>query len=235
VVFFLVLLSALVASAQTVISVDENISRNKGKSLILPMIASAALPGAGHFYLGEKSRGQAFFWVDASLWIAALSTYYYSDNQLENARGYAVKHAGAEGIAKDLTLLSLVGQYRSRGGSLYQNSSPDNYEDYNQAMIRAGLEIDKEYPYAPGYIWDWGSSDNPETTAHIDEYNKMLRRHRIANIAFQVGVGAMALNRIVAILDALRIYRKTATSMSLLQITPLATPQKSGIFVNYEF
>jgi hypothetical protein len=235
VVLFLVLLFALAASAQTIISVDENISRNKGKSLVLPVVASALLPGAGHFYLGEKSRGQAFFWVDASLWVAALSTYYYSDNQLENARGYAVKHAGAEGISKDLALLSLVGQYRSRGGSLYQNSSPDLYEDYNQAMIRAGYEIDKEYPYAPGYIWDWGSSDNPETTARMDEYNKMLRRHRIANIAFQVGVGAMALNRIVAILDALRIYRKTATSMALLQITPLATSQKSGIFVYYEF
>ncbi|MDR0516914.1 MAG: hypothetical protein LBH25_07720 [Fibromonadaceae bacterium] len=231
----LLILIILVQSifSQTVISVDENISRNKEKSLALPVAASALLPGAGHFYLGEKPRAQAFFWVDAALWLAVGATYYYSDNQLENARGYAVKHAGAEGTSKDLAFLSLVGQYRSRGGSLYQNSSPGLDEDYNQAMIRAGLEKDAEYPL--GYTWDWGSSDNPETTARMSEYNKMLRRHRVANIAFQVGVGAMALNRIMAILDAIRLYRQTATNISHLQITPLATPQKSGIYVNYGF
>jgi hypothetical protein len=235
VVQFLILLLAVVASAQTVISVDEDLSRNKGKNLALAMAASAVLPGAGHFYLGEKSRAQAFFWVDAALWVAAGTTYFYSDNQLVNARGYAVRYAGAEGAPKDLNFLTVVGNYRSRGGPLYQNSNPDNNEDYNQAMLRAGREIDDEYPYAYGYIWDWGSSDNPETTARMGEYNEMLRRHRIAKIAFQVSLGAMALNRVLAILDAMRIYRKTSANFSHLQISPIATPQHSGIFVNYGF
>jgi len=221
--------------SQTVISVDENISRNSEKSLALSIAASAVLPGAGHFYLGEKSRAKAFFLVDAALWISTGTMYYYGENQLKNARGYAVKYAGAEGAPKDLTFLSVIGQYRSRGGPLYQNSSPDIYDDYNQAMIRAGLDPEAEYPYEPGYLWDWGSSDNPETTAHIDEYNKMLRRHRIGKIAFQVSVGAMALNRVLAILDAIIIYRQTATNLSHLQITPFATPWQSGFFVNYDF
>jgi hypothetical protein len=173
--------------------------------------------------------------VDAALWIAAGSMYYYSERELENARGYAVKYAGAEGAPKNLAFLSLVGEYRSRGGSLYQNSSPGIHEDYNQAMLRAGLDPESEYPYAAPYIWDWGSSDNPETTARLDEYNKMLRRHRIGKIAFQVSIGAMALNRVLAILDAIIIYRQTAASLSSLHITPVATPWKSGIFVNYEF
>ena len=221
--------------SQTVVSVDENISRNKDKNLFLSLGASAVLPGAGHYYLGEKSRATAYFWVDAALWIAAGTTWFYSDSQLENARGYAVKHAGAEGAPKDLDFLSIVGEYRSRGGSLYQNSSPDNNEDYNQAMIRAGLAIDYKYPYGYGYIWDWGSSENPETTARMAEYNEMLKRHRISKIAFQVSLGAMALNRVVAILDALRLYRKTATNISQLQFTPFAAPQHSGFFVNYGF
>ena len=221
--------------SQTVVSVDENISRNSEKSLALSIAASAVLPGAGQFYLGEKSRAKAFFLVDAALWISTGTMYYYGENQLENARGYAVKYAEAEGAPKNLAFLSIIGQYRSRGGSLYQNSSPDIYDDYNQAMIRAGLDPEAEYPYERGYIWDWGSSDNPETTAHIDEYNKILRRHRIGKIAFQVSVGAMALNRVLAILDAIRIYRQTATNLSHLQITPFATPWQSGFFVNYEF
>jgi hypothetical protein len=218
-----------------VISVDENLSRNKDKNLALAIAASAVLPGTGHYYLGKNSRGAAFIWVDAALWVSAGITYIYSDNQLENARGYAVKHAGAEGAPKDLDFLTLMGNYRSRGGSLYQNSSPDNNEDYNQAMIRAGLEIDAEYPYKYGYIWDWGSSDNPETTARMDEYNEMLKRHRISKIAFQVSLGAMALNRVLAILDVVWTYRQTSANFSHLQITPLATPKQSGIFVNYEF
>jgi len=234
----LILISAFYSYSQTVISVDENVSRNREKNLVLALAASAVLPGAGHVYLGEKSRADAFFWVDAALWFAAGSTYLYSDNQLENARGYAVKHAGAEGAPKNLKFLSLVGQYRSRGGSLYQNSSPDDKEDYNQAMIRAGLDIEAEYPYAPGYIWDWGSSDKLEQEGEIDhlkEYNNILRRHRISKIAFQVSMGVLALNRILAIFDAARLYRQTAANFSHLHITPIATPQCSGIFVNYEF
>jgi len=234
VVIFL-LIAAVSAYSQTVVSVDEDLSSNKDKSLILSIASSAVLPGAGHYYLGNKSRATAFFWVDASLWLAAGITYFYADNQLENARGYAVRYAGAEGAPKNLAFLTIVGDYRSRGGSLYQNSSPDNNEDYNQMMIRAGLPIDAEYPYGYGYIWDWGSSDNPETTTRMEKYREMLRRHRIAKIAFQISLGAMALNRVLAIFDAVRIYRKTSANFSHLNITPIATPQHSGIFVNYGF
>jgi len=234
-IILIILIIAQAIYSQTVISVDEGLSSNKDKSLILSIASSAVLPGAGHYYLENKSRATAFFWVDASLWFAAGITYYYSDNQLENARGYAVRYAGAEGAPKDLAFLTIVGDYRSRGGSLYQNSSPDNDEDYNQAMIRAGRPIDAEYPYEYGYIWDWGSSDNPETTARMEKYREMLRRHRIAKIAFQVSLGAMALNRVLAVFDVVRIYRKTSANFSHLHITPIATPQYSGIFVNYGF
>jgi len=234
VVVFL-LIAAVSAYSQTVVSVGEDLSSNRDKSLLFSIASSAVLPGAGHYYLGSKSRAAAFFWVDASLWLATGITYFYADNQLENARGYAVRYAGAEGAPKDLAFLTVVGDYRSRGGSLYQNSSPDNNEDYNQMMIRAGLPIDAEYPYVYGYIWDWGSSDNPENTARMEKYREMLRRHRIAKIAFQVSLGAMALNRVLAIFDAVRIYRKTSANFSHLNITPIATPQQSGIFVNYGF
>ncbi|MDR2580167.1 MAG: hypothetical protein LBC85_04145 [Fibromonadaceae bacterium] len=234
-VLFLTLILISLSFSQTVISIDENISRNKEKSLAFALVGSAVLPGSGHYYLGEKSRANAFFWVDAALWISAGTMYFYGDNQLENARGHAVKYAGAAGAPKDLRFLNIVGEYRSRGGSLYQNSKPDNNEDYNQAMIRAGLDPELDYPYEYGYIWDWGSSNNPENTARMAEYNQMLRRHRIAKITFQASLGAMALNRILAVFDAARIYRQTASSLSHLQITPFATPWQSGFLVNYEF
>jgi len=234
-ILLILVIGVQIAFSQTVISVDENLSRNKDKNLALAIAASAVLPGAGHFYLGNNSKALSFFWIDAALWISASTTWFYGEDQLTSARGYAVKYAGAEGAPKDLNFLTVMGNYRSRGGSLYQNSNPNNDEDYNQAMLRAGKEIDSEYPYEYGYIWDWGSSDNPETTKRMKNYNEMLRRHRIAKIAFQVSIGAMALNRVLAILDAMRLYRQTSANFSHLQITPIATPKQSGIFVNYEF
>jgi hypothetical protein len=235
VVLFLILILTSLSFCQTVISVDENISRNKEKSLALALVSSAVLPGTGHYYLGENSKAATFFWTDAALWFATGATWLYSESQLENARGYAVRHAGAEGAPKNLKFLSIVGNYRSRGGSLYQNSNPDDKEDYNQAMIRAGYAIEHEYPFEYGYIWDWGSSQNPETTARMKEYNEMLKRHRIAKIAFQVSLGAMAFNRVWATLDALQIHRQTSANFSHLHIMPFATPQQSGFFVHYEF
>ncbi len=237
--FFRILLTLAIgvqiAFSQTVVSVDENISRNRDKNLVVAMAASAVLPGVGHFYLGNNSRALSFFWIDAALWVSASTTWFYGDNQLKSARGYAVKYAGAEGAPKDLDFLTLMGNYRSRGGSRYQNSNPSNDEDYNQAMLRAGREIDAEYPYESGYIWDWGSSDNPETTERMKTYNEMLKRHRIAKIAFQVSLGAMALNRVLAILDAMRLYKQTSANFSHLQITPILAPRQSGIFASYEF
>jgi len=234
-ILLVLIIGVQIAFSQTVISVDENLSRNRDKSLVVAMAASAALPGAGHFYLGNNSRALSFFWIDAALWVSASTTWFYGDNQLKSARGYAVKYAGAAGAPKDIDFLTLIGNYRSRGGSLYQNSNPSNDEDYNQAMIRAGREIDAEYPYEYGYIWDWGSSDNPETTERMKHYNEMLKRHRIAKIAFQVSIGAMFLNRVLAILDAMRLYRKTSANFSHLQIMPIASPKQSGIFASYEF
>jgi len=234
-IFFILLIGVQIAFSQTVVSVDENLSRNRDKSLVVAMAASAVLPGAGHFYLGNNSRALSFFWIDAALWVSASTTWFYGDSQLKSARGYAVKYAGAEGAPKDIDFLTLMGNYRSRGGSLYQNSNPSNDEDYNQAMLRAGKEIDAEYPYVHGYIWDWGSSDNPETTERMKNYNEMLKRHRIAKIAFQVSLGAMALNRVLAILDAMRLYKQTSANFSHLQITPILAPRQSGIFASYEF
>ena len=228
-VIIFVLLMAATISAQTVISVDEDLSKNRDKNLVLAVAASAVLPGTGHYYLGHK-RAASFFWIDAALWVSVASTWIYSDNQIENAMGYAARHAGANPVKKDLAYLTVIGDYRSRGGHDYQNSSPDNNEDYNMAMIRAGQEIDAVYPKE--YTWDWGTSDSSENTARIKEYKEILKRHRISKIAFQISLGAMALNRVLAILDVMRIYRQTTANFSFI---PLATPQYSGVFVNYEF
>lgn len=216
----LALLLPLVVSAQTVISVDSNISRNKGKSLMLAIGASALLPGMGEYYLDEKDMVRPFVWVDAGLWVVALSSYVIGDRYLTSAHGYAVRHAGLNTKSKDMTLMNAVGDYRSRKGVAGENSNPDDNEDYNQARIRAGKAIDSDI--RAGITWDWGSSDNPETTKQMKHYKDLLSDYRVSRIVFQVAVGALVVNRVASILDVMRVYRATSSKglASHLELNP---------------
>lgn len=230
-----ILLSAVFAFSQVVISVDENVSRNQDKNLWLAMGASALLPGMGELYLGEKSLVRPFVWTDAALWITAIGSYFIGERYVTSAHSYAVRHAGLTSDSRDVSLLNDVGNYRSRSGVQGQNTSPDMDEDYNQAMIRAGKDIDESY--SESVQWDWGSSDNPETSDHIDEFKSRMRHFRVSRIVFQVSVGALVLNRVVSILDAMRIYRATSSKSfaDRIEFVPEFFGDGSGLGVNVKF
>lgn len=234
--FILLVLFAVTASfSQIVISVDENVSRNHDKSLFLGLGASALLPGMGELYLGEQKMVRPFVWVDAALWITAIGSYVIGNRYITSAHDYAVRHAGLNTNSKDVSLLNTVGDYRSRGGVDGQNSSPDMNEDYNQAMIRSGKKIDDEFDSS--ILWDWGSSDNPESTEHIDEYKERLSHYRISRIVFQASIGALVLNRVISVLDVMRVYRATSSKSfsERVRFLPEFTEDGSGLSVNVKF
>ncbi|MBQ3714704.1 MAG: hypothetical protein II892_03850 [Fibrobacter sp.] len=231
----LVLFAVTASFSQIVISVDENVSRNHDKSLFLGLGASALLPGMGELYLGEQKMVRPFVWVDAALWITAIGSYVIGNRYITSAHDYAVRHAGLNTNSKDVSLLNTVGDYRSRGGVDGQNSSPDMNEDYNQAMIRSGKKIDDEFDSS--ILWDWGSSDNPETTEHIDEYKNRLSHYRISRIVFQASIGALVLNRVISVLDVMRVYRATSSKSfsERVRFLPEFTEDGSGLSVNVKF
>lgn len=230
-----ILLCAACAFSQVVITVDENVSRNSDKSLAVALGASALLPGMGELYLDERELVRPFVWTDAALWLTVFGSYFAGERYISSAHDYAVRHAGLTTNSKKVSLLNTVGDYRSRSGVEGQNSSPDMDEDYNQAMLRAGKKIDEEYDAS--IQWDWGSSDNPETSEHIDEYKNRLRNYRISRIVFQVSVGALVLNRVISVLDAMRIYRKTSSKSfsDRMNFTPQFYEDGSGLAVNVKF
>lgn len=231
----LVLFAVTASFSQIVISVDENVSRNHDKSLFLGLGASALLPGMGELYLGEQKMVRPFVWVDAALWITAIGSYVIGNRYITSAHDYAVRHAGLNTNSKDVSLLNTVGDYRSRGGVDGQNSSPDMNEDYNQAMIRSGKKIDDEFDSS--ILWDWGSSDNPETTEHIDEYKNRLSHYRISRIVFQASIGALVLNRVISVLDVMRVYRATSSKSfsERVRFLPEFAEDGSGLSVNVKF
>lgn len=216
--FALVLLAVLLFSAesfsQVVISVDESIGKNSKKSLPLAIGASLLLPGMGQHYLGENSLVKVYVWTDVALWMATFGAYFFGERQIANARSYAVSHAGITNPPSSETFLNLMADYRSRGGVSGENANPDSDEDYNQAMLRSGKAIDADYPFDASHSWDWGSSDNPETTKRMSHYRDILRNYRISRIAFQVSIGALILNRVISVLDVMRIYRSTSSDLA---------------------
>jgi hypothetical protein len=234
-VLLAVLLAATTSFAQVVISVDESVSKNRDKSLWIALGASAGLPGMGELYLGEKSLVRPFVWTDAALWLTALSSYVIGERYITSAHNYAVRHAGLTSNSHKVSMLNTVGDYRSRSGIAGQNSSPDMDEDYNQAMIRAGKGVNDDLDES--IQWDWGSSDNPESTEHIDEFKSRMRHYRVSRIVFQVSVGALVINRVISMLDAMRIYRATSSKSfsERMDIVPQFMEDGGGLGVNVKF
>ncbi|WP_295051436.1 hypothetical protein [uncultured Fibrobacter sp.] len=229
-----ILLASVAAFSQTVVSVDADVYKNRDKNVFLAVGASALLPGMGELYLNEKKMVRPFVWTDLALWVAAIGSYVVGDRYVTSAHNYAVRHAGFTGN-KSVALLNTVGSYRSRSGVFGQNSSPDMDEDYNQAMIRSGKKVDEEF--SSDVQWDWGSSDNPETTEHIDEFKSRMRHYRVSRIVFQVSVGALILNRVVSMLDAIRVYRATSSKSfsERVQFEPEFYQDGGALLMNVKF
>ena len=233
-VILAILLASVAAFSQIVVSVDESVYKNSDKNVFLAVGASALLPGMGELYLNEKDLVRPFVWTDLALWVAAIGSYVVGDRYVASAQNYAVRHAGFNGN-KNVSLLNTVGSYRSRSGVFGQNSSPDMNEDYDQAMIRSGKKVDEEF--SSEIQWDWGSSDNPESTKHIDEFKSRMRHYRVSRIVFQVSVGALILNRVISILDAVRIYRATSSKSfsQRLEFAPEFFEDGGGLLMNVKF
>ena len=229
-----ILLASVAAFSQIVVSVDENVYKNSDKNVFLAVGASALLPAMGELYKNQKELVRPYVWTDQALWVVAIGSYVVGDRYVTSAHNYAVRHAGFTG-GKNVSLLNTVGAYRSRSGVFGQNSSPDMDEDYNQAMIRSDKKVDEEY--SNDIQWDWGSSDNPESTNHIDEFKSRMRHYRISRIVFQVSVGALILNRVISMLDAVRIYRATSSKSfsSRVQFEPEFYNDGGALMMNVKF
>jgi hypothetical protein len=230
-----IMFAAVCAYSQVVVSVDENVSKNKDKNVFLAIGASALLPGMGEMYLGEKGLVKPFLWTDLALWVTTFSSYVIGERYLTSAHDYAVRHAGLTTSSKKVSLLNTVGDFRSRSGVAGQNSSPDMDEDYNQSQLRSGKAIDEEFDES--IQWDWGSSDNPETSDHIDEFKSRMRHYRVSRIVFQASVGALVLNRVISMLDAIRVYRKTSSKAfsERMEFVPEFYDDGSGLLMNVKF
>ena len=64
-----------------------------------------------------------------------------------------------------------------------------------------------------------------------------MRHFRVSRIVFQVSVGALVINRVVSMLDAMRIYRATSSKAfsQRMNVVPEFFEDGAGLLLNVKF
>ena len=170
------------------------------KSSKLAMGLSLVLPGAGHQYLGRTNSALAYMAVDLFSLFGAVYAGVYSHNLDADSRGFAGLLAGANAGKNDNSYWQAVGAY-------------DNLESYNDAM---GLNRDADEQYNDGTkYWNW--ADTSDRTF----YNEIRKKARKYQLISSICIGAMALNRVVAIVDIRASSKyKVIKTLSTVTINP---------------
>lgn len=157
---------------------------SKSKAVFLSLL----MPGAGHFYLDEKGRGEVFIGAEIVSWAGVAAFQIYGKWKEDDYKDYAVRHAGIDPDGKDEDFYKNLTFYDSR-------------MDYNTAgrVIDPG---DPYYPNTPEYYWDWDSDGSRSLYRGMRNDSETAYRNR----DFMIGVAIF--NRIIAGIDAFRLARK---------------------------
>lgn len=149
----------------------------KGKAFLYSLL----LPGAGEYYVGNKTMAKAFFFTEIILWASAISFDSYSNWKRDDMYVYAATHAGAHAEDKPAQYFVDIGNY-------------DNIYEYNDAKQRQ-REFYKVYSEEE-YYWSW---DSP---ANRDKFENMrISSDRAHNRAI-FAIGGIIANHLVSAIDA---------------------------------
>ncbi|MCK5086335.1 MAG: hypothetical protein KAQ90_02390 [Melioribacteraceae bacterium] len=150
----------------------------------LAIIYSLLLPGMGELYAGNYSSGKYFTIADGVLWGTLIGVSAYANNQEENYRAFAETHGGVDLEGKDSKYFADIG----------------NYLDIYQYNRRQELDRNFEEIYnLPEDYWNW------HTQATRGEYRTMWKSSESANNSTRFIIGALILNRIASMINAIRL------------------------------
>jgi len=157
---------------------------SKAKAIVLSLLA----PGAGHFYLGEKGRGEVFMGAEVVSWAGFFAFRTAAGWKEDDYIRFAEKYAGIDPSGKN--------------DDFYRNLTFYNTtEEYNES----GRIINPGSPYYyPNTGYDWYWPDDDTRGEYRDMRNSSESYYRKAT--FMIGVAIV--NRIIASIDAIRLVKK---------------------------
>lgn len=118
-------------------------AREGRKSAGLALTYSLLLPGMGELYAGNFGSGKYFLIAEGVIWLTYASFQVYGNALQDDARSFAVTHAGISSAGKDDQFYVNVGNFTS-------------VDEYNDKKLR---DRTPNLVYAPGrgYGWRWDS------------------------------------------------------------------------------
>ena len=159
----------------------------------LAILYSFLLPGMGEIYAGNYSLGKYFTIADGVLWGALTGMSYYGAWQRDNYKSFAHTHGGVNPDGKDDQYFATIGGYQ-------------NVDKYNREH-ELYREFDKIYDTGT-HFWRW------ESPSDRKEYRTMwiASENAFNNIRFVVG--ALILNRVVSVINAVRLVSRHNKNLS---------------------
>ena len=153
------------------------------KNIALAILYSAILPGMGELYANNYESGKYFTIADAALIGVYFGVNTYGDWKKENYKSFAKTYGGISLDSKNDDYFSTIGNYK-------------NIDQYNDEKA---LEQNFTQMYDKNIMnWKW------ETETQRREYRGMWLSSQRAYNNLQFVAGAMLINRLVSIINAVR-------------------------------
>lgn len=171
------------------------------KSAGLAVLYSMLLPGMGELYVGEYGTGKYFTIAEGALWITLGSVHWYANWLQNDARNYAVQHAGINQEGRSDQYFIDVGNFT-------------NTYTYNQAVLR-NRDYFKVYDPTSSYAWQWDGDASREQYRQIRvSSDEMFNNTRFI-------AAAIAINHLVSAINAGRLalsHNKSIDEAGLIDI-----------------
>ncbi|MDI6767217.1 MAG: hypothetical protein QME52_10380 [Bacteroidota bacterium] len=186
---------------------NENLMREK-KSVALAAIYSFILPGMGELYAGNYSKGKYFTIAEGLLWITYIGFDRYGTWVRDDARNYAVRHAGISLEGKDDRYFVDIGDYQS-------------VQDYNADMLR-NRQPHKAFN-DPSYAWNWDSKANQ------DYYYDLRVESDLAFNNLNFVAAAIGVNHLISAINAALTVRSQNENLENLGLLDVHASVMGGI------
>ncbi|MGL1902160.1 MAG: hypothetical protein OCC49_08495 [Fibrobacterales bacterium] len=236
--FIAILCMSIPLAAQTIIRVpdidpESEYGSDSRKNMGVAIGLSLLLPGSGDAYLGNTFRQKIFLTSEVVSWLVTGTAYVMREQYKTTAHSYAIRWAGATSAPKNIEYMERMEKFRSRNGIDGQPTAVGKFDNYNLYLERNRLSVDSEYPNARPYLWDWGTSDNPENSRRWNRYGEILSKYRRAEIVLKASIGALILNRVISAISVVQLYK--SNSSNNLQAVPLILDERPGVLVMVGF
>lgn len=190
---------------------EKRASTAKGSTLAL--IMTAVVPGTGHQLMQRPKSALSFLSADMVGLAGALFFFSWSQKDIVNAKAVAYNHAGVSTTTKNELYWQIIGNV-------------DSYHSFHEGYKNDAREESKRF-YQEEYTWDW------DDTLYQKRYLDLWKRSKQMGSMSSFFIGAMVLNRIVALVDIrTRTKNQLFTSLSF---SPIVNSSTQGIALNTSF